>query len=128
MRYLLDTHTFLWMAADPAMLSRDVREIVARRSSRLYLSAASGWELALLAHLGRIRLPDDPQRFVPEAMRQLHVTPVPIGFATAITAAGLPLIHRDPFDRVIIAEALREKMTVLTKDEKFSSYGIPVRW
>ena len=127
-RYLLDTHVFLWMAADPDKLSRRVRKIVAQKNSALHMSAASGWEIALLRRLGRINLPDAPERFVPEAMQQLQVEPIAIGFSTAIAAAGLPLIHRDPFDRIIIAEAQKGKMTVLTRDAKFAEYGIPVIW
>ena len=128
MQYLLDTHVFLWMAADPDKLSRRAREIVASRGSRLHMSAASGWEIALLQRLGRIVLPDTPQRFVPEAMQKLHVAPIQIGFATAITAASLPLIHRDPFDRLIIAEAEKTGMAVLSKDRKFAEYGIRAIW
>lgn len=128
MRYLLDTHVFLWMASDPEKLSKCVRELVIRKSSDLYLSAASGWEIALLCHLGRIHLPDDPRRFVPEAMQQLSVTPLPIGFTTAIAAASLPLIHRDPFDRILIAEAEKEKLIVITKDKKLAEYGISLLW
>ncbi len=128
MRYLLDTHTFLWMAADPANLSRKVIKIVREKVNRLYLSAASGWEIALLQKLNRIELPDKPQRFIPEALQRLSVIPLPIGFPTAISAVMLPPIHRDPFDRIIIAEAIREKMTILTKDKKFSEYEIQSLW
>ena len=127
-RYLLDTHAFLWMAADPDQLSRRVRKIVRNKNNRLYLSAASGWEIALLEKLNRIKLPDEPQRFIPEAIQRLSVLPIPIGFSTAITAAMLPLIHRDPFDRIIIAEAEKEKMIVITKDKKFVEYGIQSLW
>jgi len=80
----------------------------------------------LLRRLGRLTLPDAPERFVPEAMQRLHVEPIAIGFSTAIAAAGLPLIHRDPFDRIIVVEAQKGKMTVLTKDARFTEYGIPV--
>ncbi len=128
MRYLLDTHAFLWMAADPDRLSEKVKGIVSRKSNDLYLSAASGWEIALLRNLGRIELPDQPQRFIPEAMQQLSVIPIPIGFPTAIAAAALPLIHRDPFDRIIIAEAEKEEMVVITKDRRFAEYGIQSLW
>ena len=128
MQYLLDTHTFLWMAADPANLSRKVRRIVLKESNRLYLSAASGWEIALLDRLNRLELPDEPQRFIPEAMQRLCVLPILISFYTAISAAMLPLIHRDPFDRIIIAEALKEKMTILTKDNKFAEYDVRSLW
>ena len=128
MRYLLDTHTFLWMAANPSNLSSKVREIVREKDNKLHLSAASGWEIALLQQLNRVELPDEPQRFIPEAMQRLSVLPLPIGFTTAILAAMLPFIHRDPFDRIIIAEAVKENMTVLTKDKKIAKYRIQSLW
>ena len=128
MPYLLDTHTFLWMAGDPSALSANVREIVEEKNHHLYLSAASAWEIAMLQQLKRVELPDVPQRFIPEALQQLNILPIPIGFTTAISAATLPFIHRDPFDRLIIAEALKEKMTVLTKDNLFESYGVKTVW
>ncbi len=128
MRYLLDTHTFLWMAGDPTNLSQRVRGIVLEKNNKLHLSAASAWEIALLQQINRVELPDEPQRFIPEAMQRLNVLPLPIGFSTAISAAMLPLIHRDPFDRIIIAEAIKEKMTILTKDNKFSDYGVESLW
>lgn len=128
MSYLLDTHTFLWMAGDPPALSTNVREIVEEKNHHLYLSAASAWEIAMLQQLKRVELPDVPQRFIPEALQHLNVLPIPIGFTTAISAATLPFIHRDPFDRLIIAEALKEKMTVLTKDNLFGSYGVKTVW
>ena len=128
MRYLLDTHVFLWMAAAPDQLTARVREIVRQKTNRLHLSAASGWEIALLQKLGRIQLPDEPRRFIPEAIQQLHIIPLPIEFSTAISAAELPLFHRDPFDRILIAEAIKEKMVVLTRDKKFREYGVQSEW
>ncbi len=128
MQYFLDTHAFLWMAADPTRLSRKVRKIVLKESNRLHLSAASGWEIALLHRLNRVELPDEPKRFIPEAMQRLSVLPIFISFYTAIPAAMLPLIHRDPFDRIIIAEAIKEKMTILTKDSKFAKYDVQSLW
>ena len=128
MRYLLDTHTFLWMAAEPAKLSANIIEIVQASGNRLLLSAASGWEIALLWHLNRVELPDQPQRFIPEALQKLSVIPLPIGFDAAISAATLPLVHRDPFDRIIIAEALKENVSILTKDKTFAEYGTRTLW
>lgn len=128
MRYLLDTHAFLWMAADPSKLSGKVRELVLTEDNALYLNAASGWEIALLQQIKRVELPDEPQRFIPQALQRLKVIPLPIGFPVAISAAMLPFLHRDPFDRIIIAEAIKEKMTVLTKDEMFKKYEIEVVW
>ena len=128
MHYLLDTHTFLWMAAEPQQLSMRVRELVVEKSNQLGMSAASAWEIAMLQQLDRIQLPDIPSRFIPEALQHLNIIPVPIGFTTAISAVGLPLIHRDPFDRLIIAEALKEKLTVITKDRQFAQYGVSCLW
>ena len=76
MRYLLDTHTFLWMAAEPTKLSAKITGIVQAADNRLLLSAASGWEIALLWYLKRVELPDHPQRFIPEALQKLSVIPV----------------------------------------------------
>ena len=128
MKYLLDTHTFLWIAGDLSSLSRKVLNIVKDRRNQLFLSAASGWEVAMLEQLERIELPDSAKRFVPEAIKVMNVIPIPIGFTTAISAACLPMIHRDPFDRVLIAEALKEKLTILTKDKLFAEYGAKVLW
>lgn len=128
MRYLLDTHTFLWMAAEPDQLSDKVKNIVQQGDCELFLSAASGWEVALLTRLKRIELPDEPERFISEAIQRMGIIPVPISFSTAISSAMLPLIHRDPFDRIMIAEAKKEKMVVLTRDSQFKEYGIQTLW
>lgn len=128
MTYLLDTHTFLWLAVEPQKLSPAVQEIVEQGDTELLLSAASGWEIALLVKLGRIELPKAPNIFIPSAMQTLQITPLPIGFASAIAAACLPLIHRDPFDRILAAEALRGNITLLSKDEIIAKYGVRMLW
>jgi len=128
MTFLLDTHTFLWLAIEPEKLSPAVLNLVEQGNTELLLSAASGWEIALLAKLGRIVLPESANIFIPAAMQALQVTPLPIGFTTAITAASLPLIHRDPFDRILAAEALRNDITLLSKDETIPKYGVRVVW
>ncbi|OGR03813.1 MAG: hypothetical protein A2511_05545 [Deltaproteobacteria bacterium RIFOXYD12_FULL_50_9] len=128
MTYLIDTHVFLWLAASPEKLSSTVREIVADGESELLMSAASGWEIALLWKLGRITLQEPPASFVPSAMQVMGITPVPIGFDTAITAATLPLIHRDPFDRILVAEALKKGIPVLTKDQTIPRYAVSTLW
>jgi len=128
MTYLLDTHTFLWLAAEPEKLSPAVREIVEAGATELLLSAASAWEVALLWKLGRIELQEEPTEFIPIALRALAITPLPIGFDTAITAATLPLIHRDPFDRILVAEALKGGLTILSKDQTIPRYGVTTIW
>ncbi len=128
MKYLLDTHAFLWCAAEPEKLSSKVLGIVKKRLNKLYLSSASAWETTVLWRLEKLELPADPMKFIPEALRTLDVIPSPIVFSTAIMAAMLPFHHRDPFDRIIIAEAIKEDMIVLTKDAKFSAYGVKTLW
>lgn len=128
MIYLLDTHTFLWLAADPEKLSSTVREIIEQGASELLLSAASAWEVALLWKLGRIELQDSPAVFIPAALQALTITPLPIGFEAAIAAATLPLIHRDPFDRILVAEAMKSGLTILSKDQTIPRYGATTLW
>ena len=86
------------------------------------------WEVALLWRLDRIRLPEEPALFIPQIVHSLLLTPVSIGFKTAITAATLPLIHRDPFDRLLVATAMHEKVPILSKDNILSQYEIEVIW
>lgn len=128
MTFLLDTHTFLWLAIEPEKLSPAVLNLVEQGNTELLLSAASGWEIGLLAKLGRVVLPESPDIFIPAAMQALQVTPLPIGFTIAIAAASLPLIHRDPFDRILVAEALRNDFTLLSKDKIIPTYGVQVVW
>ena len=128
MSYLLDTHTFLWMAGDLSSLSAIALDIAEEKNNSLFLSAASAWEIAMLQQLNRVDLPDAPQSFIPEAMQKLNVLPIPMGVTTAISASTLPFIHRDPFDRIIIAEALEEKITILIKDKQFAEYGVTTIW
>ncbi len=128
MKYLLDTHTFIWLAAKPDCLSNTVREIALNSENDLLLSAASGWETALLWKLNRIELPEEPALFIPQIIHSLFLLPVAIGFETAITAATLPLIHRDPFDRLLVATAMQEKIAILSKDHMMIEYGVNVLW
>jgi PIN domain nuclease of toxin-antitoxin system len=127
-KFLLDTHTFLWLAADPERLSDSVRNIITQPENDLLLSAASGWETALLWKLNRIELPEDPTFFIPQVIQALFLTPLAIGFGTAITAATLPLIHRDPFDRLLVATAMQEKVSILGKDSIMTEYGVELVW
>lgn len=128
MTYLLDTHVFLWLATAPELLSPTVLGITEQDASELLLSAASGWEIALLWKLDRIELPEPPALCVPAFMQALRVTPFPIGFSTAMAAATLPLIHRDPFDRILVAEAMRNNLALLSKDATLARYDVHVLW
>jgi PIN domain nuclease of toxin-antitoxin system len=127
-KYLLDTHTFIWMAASPDMLSAKVVDIVTLPENDLLLSVASGWETTLLWKLNRIDLPEDPEIFIPQIIQSLSLTPLSISFETAITAASLPLIHRDPFDRLLVAIAMQKQIAILSKDRMLEKYTIQTIW
>lgn len=126
MRYLLDTHAFLWWIADSKLLSDRARDIISDGANTLYLSAASGWEIAIKAGLGRIRLPQNPQGFISRQLSANSIESLPIQMSHALQTFALPLHHRDPFDRIIVAQAQLEKMTVLSSDPQIARYDIRV--
>ena len=124
MKLLLDTQAWLWMLADPDGLARRARRMIERSDSELYFSAASAWEIAIKWELGKLKLPADPAEYVPSRMAQSGVIPLPIKHAHALQVARLPKHHRDPFDRLLVAQALLEEMVLLTADPQFDAYGI----
>jgi len=128
MKALLDTHVFLWWITDDPRLSPRVREIIADGANELYLSAASGWEIAIKAKLGRLRLPDDPERFILKHLELNAIKTLPVQMIHALHVYKLPEHHRDPFDRLLIAQAQLEKVPILTADPQISRYEVEVIW
>lgn len=126
MRFLLDTQVFLWWIADDPRLSEKARGIMRNVENRLFLSAASGWEIAIKAKLGRIRLPQNPQGFVARQLSANAIESFPIQMSHALHTFTLPPYHRDPFDRIIVAQAQLEKLTVLSSDPQIARYDIKV--
>ena len=123
MRILVDTQCWLWLNAEPERLSATTRSLVTASDSRLLLSAASAWEIAIKYALGKLPLPQPPARYVPASIRALRAEALPIEVAHALRVATLPMHHRDPFDRILIAQALVEKLTLLTSDPQLEHYG-----
>jgi len=128
MRYLLDTHTFLWWIVDSDLLSKRVRDIMSDGANTLYLSAASGWEIAIKADLGRIQLPDEPGKVIPEQMSLNTVVGLPIQMSHALHVHSLPKHHRDPFDRMLVAQSQLEELPILTSDPQIAKYEVDVVW
>lgn len=128
MKVLLDTHTFLWWMADDARLSDRVRGIISDDDNRVYISAASGWEIAIKAQIGRLTLPAEPGRFVAEQIVLNSLTVLPVRMEHALAVYDLPLHHRDPFDRILIAQGQVEGLPILTADSSFSEYEVEVVW
>lgn len=125
-RYLLDTHVWLWMQVEPERIAEPARAIIENADNELLLSAASSWEIAIKYRIGKPPLPEDPHTYVPERLRRSETTPLAIDHAHALRVAELPDWHRDPFDRLIIAQAGLLNIPVITADEKFDAYEIDV--
>lgn len=127
MRYLLDSHTLLWAIDSPEKLSRLARKIVDDRSSVLFVSIATPWELAIKANSGKLdvqELLQDFDRSISSSGYELLDTKVP----QVIRAGMLPLHHRDPFDRLMAAQALELRLPIVSRDHVFDLYGVPRIW
>jgi PIN domain nuclease of toxin-antitoxin system len=124
MRILLDTQCWLWMTLTPERFSSRARRLVEDSSHTLYLSAASAWEIAIKHGLGKLRLPEPPATYVPSRTAALGVLPLAIEHAHALRVATLPAHHRDPFDRLLVAQAQIEDLPVLTADPAIRAYGV----
>ncbi|NLT22888.1 MAG: type II toxin-antitoxin system VapC family toxin [Syntrophorhabdus sp.] len=128
MRLILDTHVFLWWIIDSPQLSSRVRDVMRNQTNELFLSVASAWEIAIKVNLGRLRLPDRPDRFIPGQLMKNAIEPLPVEMSHALHVSRLPAIHRDPFDRIIIAQSILEKMAVVTRDADIAKYKIKTFW
>lgn len=126
MKILLDTHCWLWMEAAPERLSEEARGLVLDPGNEIFLSAASSWEIALKHALGRLRLPLPPERYVPSRLRRSRIMPLPIQHEHALRVGRLPRHHRDPFDRMLVAQAVIEGMALLTADPQLEAYPAKV--
>ena len=128
MKLLLDACTFLWIAAGDRKLSPRARDLYRSPDNEVYLSAGSAWEITIKHGLGRLSLPEPPEHFVP-AMREHHgIESLPIDEESALQTARLPLLHRDPFDRVLVCQAIVHGMTILTPDPLIRQYMARVVW
>jgi PIN domain nuclease of toxin-antitoxin system len=127
-RLLLDTCTFLWIVGGAKELSSRAREAFADPANEALLSAASAWEIAVKHRLGRLPLPAPPDDFVP-AQRAAHgIEPLAVDEEAALHVAKLPDLHRDPFDRLLVAQALVGGFVVVTPDEPIRQYPVRTLW
>jgi PIN domain nuclease of toxin-antitoxin system len=124
MRVLLDTQCWLWMTLSPERFSARARALVEARENVLYLSAASAWEIAIKHALGKLRLPEPPVTYVPARVAALGVQPLAIEHQHALHVATLPAHHRDPFDRLLVAQAQLDDLPILTADPAIGVYDV----
>ena len=128
MRLLLDTCTFIWLAADDPLLSPDAKTHCRSPGNEVYLSALSAWEIAIKYRLGRLSLPEEPGRYVASRRRWLQLEALPFDEASAAHDTLLPPHHRDPFDRGLVSQAILGGMTIVTPDPAIARYPAPVLW
>ena len=129
MKVLLDTHAFLWWVSDGgSRLSDRARELIASPNTEPLFSVASAFEIATKAALGRLTLPFAPERYVPERVRRHGFTILPIELPHALRAGGLPMIHRDPWDRILVAQAQVERLAILSADPAIGRYDVETIW
>lgn len=124
MKYLLDTSVLIHSLILQPKLNRRALDLLADTSSELYLSAVSSWEIAIKTGTGRLVLPERPSQFVARAMKLMSLQLMDITHAHAFALDMLPDYHRDPFDRMLIAQAVTEKMTLLTADRALQPYKV----
>ncbi len=128
MKLLVDTCTFLWLAAADPQLTRAARSACRNPENIVYLSALSAWEIAIKHRIGRLPLPELPTRYVVSRRDWLGLEPLPFDEAAAAHDALLPPLHSDPFDRGSISQAILNGLTIVTPDDAIAAYPAPVLW
>lgn len=122
MKLLLDTHVFLWFIMGSSHLSADARALIEDESNRKFISVASLWEIAIKSSIGKLSLSAPFDQLIPQQLSSNGFELLPIEIAHLAAVATLPFHHRDPFDRLLIAQAVTEKMPVVSSDSAFDAY------
>lgn len=128
MKVLIDTHAFLWFAWNDSKLSVKAWDIIANQENDVLLSAASAWELAIKVSQGKLTLTQPFNVFLPRQLSMNTLTLLPITLPHIECVAQLPLFHKDPFDRMIVAQSLTESIPVVSADAVLDNYGIRRIW
>ena len=118
---LLDTHVLLWWLDDPSSIAGRTRELIADPGRAVFVSAAAAWEITIKRQLGKLDVPDDLE----DALERERFQHLPIAMRHALAVAELPPIHADPFDRIQIAQARLEGLTIVTRDGRIPRYEVP---
>jgi PIN domain nuclease of toxin-antitoxin system len=128
MRALLDSHAFVWWMLDTPSLSERCRDILRDTSNDILFSTASSYELAYKAERGWLELPERPETYIRDRLRANLFESLAVALPHALRAAALPLIHRDPFDRILVGQAQVEGLAILTADPAISRYDVETIW
>jgi len=128
LRLLLDTHTFLWWISDAPELSEAARQVISNADNECFLSVASCWEMAIKSSLGKLSLSKPVDRFVLDQITENGFLMLNIELRHAANVETLPFHHRDPFDRLLIGQAISDKLTIVTADSMFAKYDTNLIW
>ena len=120
MSYLLDTHTLLWWLANNPTLSPSAQEVIANPNNLIFVSAVSAWEISIKKAIGKLEAPSD----LLTVIKRNQFEPLPISIEDGLEAGALPNYHNDPFDRMLIAQAVGHKLIIITRDKKFKQYEV----
>ena len=124
MKLLFDTHAWLWWIGEPERRGPQAVKLIADRRNEVYLSAASSWEIAIKVRLGKLTLPEPPEKFVPSRMERDGIAALAISHPHALAVSSLPMHHKDPFDRMLIAQSRVEGIPIVTADPEFGAYDV----
>jgi PIN domain nuclease of toxin-antitoxin system len=128
MSYILDTHVILHAALEPEKLSDRVHDILSSQENELVISAASIWEIAIKVSINKLPLPMDLKAFIHTTVSRLNAAVIPITMDETLELAQLPLHHKDPFDRILIAQGRNRAIPIITKDSSFAEYPVETIW
>ena len=128
MKAILDSHSFYWFAEDAPQMSDDIKRLIENAQTESFLSVASVWELAIKAASGKLLLASPPEIYFAGVIQTNGFALLPITFDHVLLAAKLPMHHRDPFDRLIIAQSLLENIPIISVDTVFDAYGVTRIW
>ena len=128
MKLILDTCTFLWITIDDRRLSDNARVAFLDEENEVYLSSVSTWEIAIKHKLGKLTLPDPPDRFIPNQRSRHQIDPLPLDEISTLQLIRLPELHKDPFDRMLICQAIANGAVIVTPDQQIAQYPIRSLW
>jgi PIN domain nuclease of toxin-antitoxin system len=128
MSALLDTHTFLWVVLNDRRISPLARAFIADRTHRIFFSTVGVWEIVTKWRLGKLELSAEPGVLIPRQLSLVGIEPLPVSLEHALRGASLPPLHRDPWDRLMVAQALAEDLPIITSDRLISQYPVQTIW
>jgi PIN domain nuclease of toxin-antitoxin system len=128
MKYLLDTTVFVWSLMEPERLNALAFATLEDNSHEMFLSAVTSWEIIIKSAIGKMKLPKEPAQFVAEALGRFSIQPISVTHTHSFAVGELALYHRDPFDRMLIAQARSENMILMTVDSMIAKYPVDTLW